>query len=587
MKSSAKKILQFFEASTGLASVNESSGLHALTIKNYSYIIVVGIGLLLFSSIFSIQTGLADSTTSTIGIAATVMMGGVYILMRSGVSLRLISNLVIGVLYAYFGSLIITFNYEPELISLLVFEFSIISVLLTGVKQGTTWIGVFLGSVAFGVFVRTGNFAQGNFDSNQLRDIAIIVTTTVLLTALYERSLKHYVDLLKKERHSMQHRSAQNNALISSIGDGMIALDTGGNVTFINDQAMSMLGIETIANLEHAVGNPISQVMPLFNDDGKPVDEAMQPAKIVINFGKKIDTSDTTLGGYNIKNKTGDLVPVSLVVSPMRSSGHVTGVVVIVRDTSWQHEMDRAKNEFVSLASHELRTPLTNINWNVESLLDNENPSLTSAEKASLNNIYKGSQIMTELVGALLDTSRFELGTLEMDLEQLDGVNIIQDLVDSHTHDISSKNQQIVQQHTQENVPLISDKKFFRMLFENLLTNAIKYTPEGGTITVTTEIVERHQRHKKMVFPSRCLFTTITDTGVGIPVEQQGNIFKKLFRADNVRSSSVQGTGLGLYLCHMIVEKLQGSIWFESKPGEGTTFFVYLPIYSNKEELTV
>ena len=229
--------------------------------------------------------------------------------------------------------------------------------------------------------------------------------------------------------------------------------------------------------------------------------------------------------------------------------------------------VDKAKTEFVSLASHQLRTPLTAINWYTEMLLSGDAGALTAQQKKYLQEIYTGSQRMVELVNALLNVSRLDMGTFAMEPAAVNLEELAQSVIKEQMPQITKCNMKLHTSFEYGAPTITTDLKLVRMIFQNLLSNAVKYTPAEGSITLSIT---------QGTLPETVL-VTVADTGWGIPQAQQNKIFQKFFRADNVKEKDAEGTGLGLYLVKAILEKLGGSIRFESKENAGTTFYVTLP----------
>jgi len=235
-----------------------------------------------------------------------------------------------------------------------------------------------------------------------------------------------------------------------------------------------------------------------------------------------------------------------------------------------QEQIDQAKTEFVSLASHQLRTPLTAISWYTEMVLSEDAGKLTPEQKKYLQEVYKGNKRMIDLVNSLLNVSRLELGTFMVEPEMADLREIADDMIKELEHRMKKKNISFSKKYD-NNLPKIKvDVKLITVVFQNLLSNAVKYTPEKGKISLSIEKEEPN------------VLINVTDTGYGIPKEQQNKIFSKLFRADNVTQKDTEGTGLGLYIVKSIVDNAGGKIWFESEEDKGTTFFVQLPLSGMK-----
>lgn len=279
-------------------------------------------------------------------------------------------------------------------------------------------------------------------------------------------------------------------------------------------------------------------------------------------------------GEFQNKRKNGEQYNANANVAPIldENSGEVKFFVGIERDVTKEKEIDKAKTEFVSLASHQLRTPLTAINWYVEMLMTGDAGKINKEQKNYLGEVYKGSKRMVDLVNALLNVSRIDLGTFAIDPEPTDFSKVSKDVLSELKPSIIKKKMKIKEVYD-EKLPLINaDPKLVRIIFQNLLSNAVKYTPEKGEVSVEIKKDKEDVSIK------------IADNGYGIPKSQQSRIFEKLFRADNARQKETDGTGLGLYVLKSIIEKNDGKIWFDSVENKGTTFYVKMPLSGMKKK---
>jgi len=279
-------------------------------------------------------------------------------------------------------------------------------------------------------------------------------------------------------------------------------------------------------------------------------------------------TTTTTEGAtYYCVRKDETRFPIAITATSVILDGKLIGAIEVFRDITRENEVDRAKSEFVSLASHQLRTPLATVNWYTEMLLAGDAGKVTSDQKKYLEKIYTGNKRMVELVNAFLNVSRIELGTFTIEPKLTDVIELVQSVVDEQKFQIDEKKITLFMVF-EKNIPLIQvDQKLLRMVVQNLLSNAGQYTPEGGRIEVSLGLDDK-----------RNVLLKISDTGYGIPKNQQDKIFTKLFRADNVREKDTEGTGLGLYIVKSIMEHSGGRVWFESAQDKGTTFFASLPL---------
>jgi len=261
------------------------------------------------------------------------------------------------------------------------------------------------------------------------------------------------------------------------------------------------------------------------------------------------------------------MVPVADSAAPLKDfKGKAVGCVIVFRDVTKERDIDKAKTEFVSLASHQLRTPLSSINWYTEMMLSGDAGKINKEQKEYLEEVYAGSKRMVNLVNALLNVSRIELGTFAVDPESVDFRKVAKSVLSELSPEISRKGIK-VSAKIEEKLPFITaDPKLVRIIFQNLLSNAIKYTKEKGSVNLALK------KGKKDIL------LKVSDSGIGIPAGQQKNIFTKLFRADNARVGDTEGTGLGLYIVKAIIDHSGGEIKFFSEEGKGTTFNVRIPL---------
>lgn len=234
-------------------------------------------------------------------------------------------------------------------------------------------------------------------------------------------------------------------------------------------------------------------------------------------------------------------------------------------------EIDRLKSEFVSMASHQLRTPLTGIKWSSELLIKDKSGSLSERQKDYVKQIADSNERMIKLVEDLLNVSHIETGSkfiinkLPIDLVPVINSIKVELAALADLHEVS------VKISLPAKLIFNLDAEKIRQVLQNLMSNAVKYSKAGGIVEIG--IFENSDENLNLF---------VKDNGLGIPENQQDRMFEKFFRADNVRSSETEGTGLGLYIAKAIVEGHGGRIWFESKKDEGTTFYIKIPKQSTK-----
>lgn len=242
----------------------------------------------------------------------------------------------------------------------------------------------------------------------------------------------------------------------------------------------------------------------------------------------------------------------------------------IKKELIQQRKIDKIKSEFVSLASHQLRTPLTSVKWYSKLLSEKKTGRLNQKQNRYVKEIYQSNERMIDLVRNLLNVSRIEMGVLAVSVEPTDIRKILEEVTKEQVPYIQEKKHKVFLK-IPEGLPKIStDSSLLRMVVRNIFGNAVEYTPAGGKITCTLE-----KNDKEIIIG-------IEDTGIGIPKKQQKQIFQKFFRGDNAIKGYLKGTGLELYITKAMVDALSGKIWFKSKEGGGTTFWIALPFKGPK-----
>jgi len=367
---------------------------------------------------------------------------------------------------------------------------------------------------------------------------------------------------LKAQNRKIAEAKARNEAMIGSIGEGVVATSDKGEVIFVNEQALNILG----KSLPDMMGMHLLKAILLVDEAKSQLPLEKHPMQKALLTGKKVFASDI----YFVKND-GTNFPVAVTTSPVFLQGALIGGVLVFRDITLEKQIDRMKTEFISLASHQLRTPLSAMKWFSEMLLAGDAGELSGEQKEMVNNIYLSNERMIDLVNSLLNISRIESGRIIVDPRPTSLRKVVDEVIFELTPKISKK-KHILNVETGELPEINIDPKLIRHVYMNLLTNAIKYTQEGGNISI--KIYERDQE----------IISEIKDNGYGIPKSQYDKVFKKFFRANNIVRFETDGSGLGLYLIKAIIDASGGRIWFESEEGKGTAFYFGLPLSGSKSK---
>ncbi|MFH1012479.1 MAG: ATP-binding protein [Candidatus Peregrinibacteria bacterium] len=375
-----------------------------------------------------------------------------------------------------------------------------------------------------------------------------------------ERKVKEKTRELNKKVVTIQQENAKDEAILESIGEGIIVTDQYGKIIIINQAAQDILNWDPI----EVAGKNLSAILNLEEEDASIVTKGQNPIHLALSHVKKI------MGTYYFAPMGQPHFPIAITVTPIILEKNIIGAIMVFRDVTKEKEVERMKTEFVSLVSHQLRTPLSGMKWFAEMLLAGDVGAVNEEQREFINNINELNQRMIDLVNALLNIARIESGRLIIEPKPTHLGELVKDVMTALQTKITEKKMNLIVS-VHQNLPMISiDPKMIREVYSNLLSNAIKYTPAEGEIMVFISETDED------------VITQIHDTGYGIPEKEQDKIFKKFFRASNIASVETEGNGLGLYLVKAIIESSGGRIWFKSKEGEGTTFWFSLPRKGSK-----
>jgi PAS domain S-box-containing protein len=373
---------------------------------------------------------------------------------------------------------------------------------------------------------------------------------------VYEEQRKTQEELNTRNRE-LEEEKARSTAMLENIGDGVIGINDKGEIIFSNRHVEVLTGF----NSDEIEGKLLIRVLKMVDENDNEIIVHERPIRNALFSKKKVASSK-----YYYVRKDGTKFPAAITATPVIVYDQIIGGVNVFRDITKEKQIDRMKTEFISLASHQLRTPLSAMKWFSEILLDGDAGQLNKEQREMMNNIYQSNERMIELVNTLLNISRIESGRIIIDPKPTNLKKLVDEVIVEVKPKLTKKKQHLaISVHGK--LPLINiDPKLVRHVYMNLLTNAIKYTQDGGDIVVMISKTDKE------------IISQVSDNGYGIPKDQQSKVFKKFFRAENIVKIETEGTGLGLYLTKSIVDSSGGRIWFDSDEGQGTTFWFALPL---------
>lgn len=336
--------------------------------------------------------------------------------------------------------------------------------------------------------------------------------------------------------------------------NNIVIVKEGGTILYMNDAVLKSTG--------HTEDELIKRNVNSVGLWGGYMSKSFQEG-----IWKTINAGKTFVGEVVNKRKNGAKFINELSIFPIvGAENHPILFVSVARDITKEREIDRTKTDFIALASHQLRTPLANMSLALDLVLTDSKNEIREDHKKKLEQVYKSVHDMAGLIGALLDVSKIQLGTFVIEPRPTDIKVTISMVLDKLKLRAGAKGLRIVEK-IKDDLPIVqSDRNIVQMVLQNVLSNAIKYTPDKGLI-----VVKAHRDKERIII-------SVQDTGWGIPKKEQDQIFSKFFRANNVTRKEAQGVGMGLYLAKMLLQAIKGNIYFESKENIGTTFYISIPI---------
>lgn len=370
------------------------------------------------------------------------------------------------------------------------------------------------------------------------------------------KAMLNIMEDLEVAKNAMEVAKVRDDAMLASIGEGLIAVDNDGRVMIINKIAEEMLGWKSV----ELIGKKITS-LPLEDESGQIIPFSKRPTTIALHSGQMTKVSHF----FVRKDKT--RFPIAVTATPIKLGKQQLGLIEIIRDITYETEVDKAKSEFVSLASHQLRTPLGIAKWYLEAL-ENEVYIRNAPDivRSYLNEIVISNERVLRLVGDLLSVSRIDQRRVKNTPDEINPVNFIKEIIQQMQ--IMTKTRKVQLKFTSDNaIPLINiDALRFHEVIENLIGNAIEYSKDKGIVDINVSKV------------SKSIIISVKDRGYGISQADQKNIFTKFFRTEKAVQLNPEGSGLGLYVVKSYVEGWGGQITAKSDLDKGSTFTISLPI---------
>lgn len=360
---------------------------------------------------------------------------------------------------------------------------------------------------------------------------------------------------IEEAQETMESERNRLNSVLSHMTDGVIASDRRGKITMINEMALSLLN----STKQEVIGSLLLEVLEIQEE---------------YTFRQLLEETEEILLTRAVSDFTDEKIVLRVDFAMIRrESGFITGLVCVLHDVTEQEKNERERREFVSNVSHELRTPLTSMRSYIEALSDGawQNPEIApNFLKVTLEETDR----MIRMINDLLDLSRMDAENHQLQLEYVNFNNLINFVLDRFDMmvEANSKNYTIRREFTKRELWLELDTDKIIQVLDNILNNAIKYSPNGGEI-----ICRLIETHNNVIF-------SVCDQGLGIPKQDIYKVFERFYRVDKARAREQGGTGLGLAISKEVIKAHSGTIWVESQEGQGSTFYISLPYEPYEEE---
>ena len=360
---------------------------------------------------------------------------------------------------------------------------------------------------------------------------------------------------VKDAQETTESERQRLDSVLRHMTDGVLATDRRGKIIIINSRAMDLLSISQ----DKAIGQSIMKVLKLGEK---------------FTFRQLLETQDELI--LNIPTDDQDTILRGEFSVIQRESGFISGLVCVLSDITEQEKVEQERRSFVSNVSHELRTPLTSVKSYTESLIDGAWEDEEIAPEF-LKVISTETDRMIRMITDLLNLSRMDQGKQDLNREFVSINELVAHIINRFEMVLKSeqyrnKKYTIERDFTQRTLWVEIDQDKFIQVIDNIMNNAIKYSPDGGKITC--KLMETHNS----------VVISITDEGLGIPRKDIGHVFDRFYRVDKARARSMGGTGLGLAISKEVVQLHGGKIWVTSVENKGSTFFISLPYIPMDEE---
>lgn len=354
------------------------------------------------------------------------------------------------------------------------------------------------------------------------------------------------------EEKAKRYEEAQT--ILAGLDAGVAVIAPNGTILAVNKPFEDLFGTDG------GIGKHYSEVCRMQENGTPPLPEETPIERALASGRQETETR------YSCITRNNKKIPVALTASPIVKTGEISGIVAIFHDITKEKEIEKIRQDFLSLASHQLRTPLSGTKWLIETMRRGVLGQINKEQKEYIDRLYGINERMIRLVSDMLNVLRLESGTLTIKKEAIGARNLCQAVY--AILEPATKETTIILKNALEGKPDIlfwGDSEILQTILESLVSNAINYSPTGAAVTL-----DATEERDVVVF-------SVTDNGIGIPHNEQARIFERFYRATNAKEFKPNGTGLGLYIASVLADKIGAAISFKSEQGKGTTFYLRIP----------
>lgn len=371
-----------------------------------------------------------------------------------------------------------------------------------------------------------------------------------------EDKVKHRTSRLNRTLKEVRAQKMRDDALLSSIVEGMVATDKDGKILLANGAVCEMLGCA----LKKMSGMPFSSLVRLRSASGHPLGKQADPLMRVLTKREVVRRQE-----FVAKTARDKSFPIQLSAAPVVVDEKFIGAIFILHDLTKEKQVDQLKSEFIAMASHQLRAPLASMKWYGELLAKGKAGKLKKEQAEFVDRMNLSTRRTISLVDDFLNVSRIERGELPMNPRQVMVAEMLKGIVQSVSQDVEQRGLTIRIRSKSSRKTLKVDADMLREILSNFLDNAVKYSRKDGKIQLLIQDVPGALRLE------------VEDSGLGIPTRDQKKLFGKFIRGSNVVAQGFEGTGLGLYTARRLADRLGARIDFESREGIGSRFWIDVP----------